>query len=71
MPRRELYGGFPIEHFYRTDGAERIRNKRFKVGVYRYVVVLFGVIDFLQNCIHCEECDRCARRNGSFAGGVD
>jgi hypothetical protein len=34
MPERR-YGQFPISHFYRSDGAERIRNKRFKVGVFR------------------------------------
>ena len=34
MPRQ--YGHHQIEHYYHADRLERIRNRRFRIGVFRY-----------------------------------
>lgn len=47
--RQQLYGGHPITHFYRTEAMQRIRNRRFKMGVYRSILYFDGIyICFLE-----------------------
>lgn len=35
MPRTRKYGNFPITHFYQIEGEEKIKNRRFKIGVFK------------------------------------
>lgn len=35
MPSHHHHGDYPINHFFQVEGEEKIKDRRFKLGVFK------------------------------------